>query len=68
MPTQLPTEATDFFGDLLFPYIMNIMQSNAEKPMDSHKFMKEVHSAIIASNGKLTPNFEYIQELRNQNK
>lgn len=66
MPTQLPTESTDFFGDLLFPFIMNILQSDAERPLDQHKFMPEVHGAIIASNGKLTPNFEYIQDLRQQ--
>lgn len=43
MPTQLPTESTDFFGDLLFPFIMNILQSDAERPLDQHKFMPEVH-------------------------
>lgn len=66
MPTQLPCESTDFFGDLLYPYLLSIVQSNAEKPLDQHKFMPEVHGAIIASNGQLTPNFEYIQELRQQ--
>ncbi|UYV78985.1 AASS [Cordylochernes scorpioides] len=48
MPTQLPREATDFFGDLLFPFVADF--------------------AIIASNGQLTPNFQYIQELRKTSK
>lgn len=43
MPTQLPRESTDFFGDLLYPYLLSIVQSNAEKPLDQHKFMPEVH-------------------------
>ncbi|KAK9873152.1 hypothetical protein WA026_021385 [Henosepilachna vigintioctopunctata] len=64
MPTQLPRESTDFFGDLLFPYAQDIIQSNAELPLDKHKFSPFVERAIIASNGQLTPNFEYIQELR----
>jgi hypothetical protein len=28
MPTQLPREATDFFGDLLLPHVMNILRSD----------------------------------------
>lgn len=65
MPTQIPRESTDFFGDLLLPYTMDILQSKAEVPLEKHNFNPVVFGAIIASNGKLTPNFEYIQELRN---
>ncbi|KAL3270243.1 hypothetical protein HHI36_009299 [Cryptolaemus montrouzieri] len=64
MPTQIPRESTDFFGDLLFPFAQDILQSNAELPLEKHKFSPAVSGAIIASNGELTPNFEYIQELR----
>ncbi|KAF2879699.1 hypothetical protein ILUMI_26475 [Ignelater luminosus] len=64
MPTQIPRESTDFFGDLLFPFTSDILQSVATKPLEEHNFMPTVYGAIIASNGKLTPNFEYIQELR----
>ncbi|KAK4876339.1 hypothetical protein RN001_012761 [Aquatica leii] len=64
MPTQIPRESTDFFGDLLFPFANEILTSDALKPLDDHKFTPTVYGAIIASNGKLTPNFEYIQELR----
>lgn len=31
MPTQLPREATDFFGDLLLPHVKDILKSDAEK-------------------------------------
>lgn len=67
MPTQLPKESTDFFGDLLYPYALDIIQSEAKKPLEEHNFTPAVHAAIIASNGKLTPNFQYIQELRQLN-
>ncbi|BES97472.1 alpha-aminoadipic semialdehyde synthase [Nesidiocoris tenuis] len=67
MPTQLPCEATDFFGDLVLPYTLDILQSDATKPLEEYNFMPAVYNAIIASNGKLTPNFEYIQELRTMN-
>ncbi|XP_039287420.1 alpha-aminoadipic semialdehyde synthase, mitochondrial [Nilaparvata lugens] len=67
MPTQLPRESTDFFGDLVLPYTFDILQSDATKPLEVHNFNPSVEAAIIASNGKLTPNFQYIQELRNLN-
>ncbi|CAG9856321.1 unnamed protein product [Phyllotreta striolata] len=64
MPTQIPRESTDFFGDLLYPFAFDILQSNAKDPLEKHQFSPVVHGAIIASNGSLTPNYEYIQELR----
>ena len=64
MPTQLPKESTDFFGNLLYPYALDIIQSDAKIPLEEHNFSPAVYDAIIASNGKLTSNFEYIQELR----
>ena len=67
MPTQLPRESTDFFGDLLFPFALDIIKSDAKKPLEEHNFTPAVYGAIIASNGGLTPSFEYIQELRTQN-
>ncbi|XP_064486765.1 alpha-aminoadipic semialdehyde synthase, mitochondrial-like isoform X2 [Ornithodoros turicata] len=64
MPTQLPLEATDYFGKLLMPYIYEIVNSDATKPLSEHKMSSVVEGAIIASEGKLTPNYEYIEELR----
>lgn len=67
MPTQLPRESTDFFGDLLIPFAMDILTSDATKPLEAHNFTAPVYNAIITSNGKLTPNYEYIAELRESN-
>ncbi|KAJ2942585.1 hypothetical protein O0L34_g2052 [Tuta absoluta] len=67
MPTQLPRESTDFFGDLLYPYAEDIMNSDASKPLEEHNFTPVVQGAIITSNGKLTAPFEYINELRQSN-
>ncbi|XP_039751118.1 alpha-aminoadipic semialdehyde synthase, mitochondrial [Pararge aegeria] len=67
MPTQLPRESTDFFGDLLYPYAEDIMSSDATRPLEEHNLSPVVQGAIITSNGKLTPSFEYINELRMAN-
>ncbi|KAI1292843.1 Alpha-aminoadipic semialdehyde synthase, mitochondrial [Halotydeus destructor] len=64
MPTQIPLEATDAFGNMLYPYINDILKSDATKPFDEEKFDPVVEGAVIASNGQLTPSFEYITELR----
>ena len=37
MPTQLPREATDYFGDLLLPYVQDILKSDAKKPFLENK-------------------------------
>ncbi|KAG9490143.1 hypothetical protein GDO78_005826 [Eleutherodactylus coqui] len=64
LPAQLPIEATEYFGDLLFPYIEEMLMSNAERPIDQEKFSPVVRDAVIASNGSLTPKYKYIQKLR----
>ncbi|XP_063854254.1 alpha-aminoadipic semialdehyde synthase, mitochondrial-like [Scylla paramamosain] len=66
MPTQLPREATDFFGSLLLPHMYDILQSDATAPFVPEQHTREVAGAVITNGGKLTPNFEYISELRHQ--
>ncbi|KAK7080688.1 hypothetical protein SK128_009853 [Halocaridina rubra] len=38
MPTQLPREATDFFGSLLLPHMYDILRSDNAKPFEEHNF------------------------------
>ena len=64
MPTQLPLEATTSFGDLLKPYIADIINSDATRDFEAWDAGAEVKGATIASNGALTPAFEYITQMR----
>ncbi|XP_015208011.1 alpha-aminoadipic semialdehyde synthase, mitochondrial [Lepisosteus oculatus] len=64
LPAQLPIEATEYFGDRLFPYIWEMLSSDAALPLEKQQFSPQVRDAVIASNGRLTPKFEYIQKLR----
>lgn len=66
MPTQLPLEATTSFGDLLRPYIVDIINSDASKDFEEWDSGPEVKGATIASNGSLTPSFEYIADMRSK--
>ncbi|KAG7219641.1 hypothetical protein INR49_007198 [Caranx melampygus] len=64
LPAQLPIEATEYFGDRLFPYIWEMLPSDATRPLDGEDFSPQVRDAVITSNGVLTPKFEYIEKLR----
>lgn len=47
MPTQLPTESTDFFGNLMMPYALDILNSDATKPLDEHNFKPSVFGVRV---------------------
>lgn len=47
MPTQLPLESTDLFGDLLFPHTFDILRSDATKPLENHNFSFPVYSVRL---------------------
>ncbi|KAM9633974.1 alpha-aminoadipic semialdehyde synthase, mitochondrial isoform 3-T4 [Morphnus guianensis] len=64
LPAQLPIEATEYFGDMLFPYIEEMLLSEGSEPLESQKYSSVVRDAVIASNGSLTAKYEYIQKLR----
>ncbi|XP_029378584.1 alpha-aminoadipic semialdehyde synthase, mitochondrial [Echeneis naucrates] len=64
LPAQLPIEATEYFGDRLFPYIWEMLASDATRPLEEEDFTPQVRDAVITSNGVLTPKFEYIEKLR----
>lgn len=44
MPTQLPRESTDLFGELLQPFLDDILRSNAQKPLEEETFQHAIHS------------------------
>uniref|UniRef100_A0AAY4BCL8 Saccharopine dehydrogenase (NAD(+), L-glutamate-forming) n=1 Tax=Denticeps clupeoides TaxID=299321 RepID=A0AAY4BCL8_9TELE len=65
LPAQMPIEATEYFGDRLLPYIWEMVRCAVwGKRHESVLPFVFVLKAVITSNGKLTPKFEYIQKLR----
>lgn len=48
MPTQLPTEATDFFGNLMMPYALDIIKSDATKQLQESDFKPSVYGVSIS--------------------
>lgn len=44
MPTQLPRESTDLFGELLSPHVHDIIKSDAKKRLQDENFTYPIQS------------------------
>ncbi|XP_029089230.1 alpha-aminoadipic semialdehyde synthase, mitochondrial isoform X2 [Monodon monoceros] len=64
LPAQLPIESTEYFGDMLYPYVEEMILSDATQPLESQNFSPVVRDAVITSNGTLSNKYKYIQKLR----
>eukprot|EP00795_Rhopilema_esculentum_P002141 gene2141-17728_t len=65
LPAQLPREATDYFGRLLLPWIPEMVNCDARRPLSMESGISNVvKNAIICSNGELTEDYKYIADLR----
>jgi len=59
LPSELPREASQHFGDVLMPFVDALAQNT-----ETAKLPSELSRALIADQGRLRPDFEYIQKLR----
>lgn len=64
MPAQMPNEATEQFGNLLYPFIPDMLNCATDQSFKSLECREEIKRAIITSEGELTPDYKYIQKLR----
>lgn len=56
------------FGDTLKEWIPGIARSDMTKSLEEQGLIPEIKKSVIAYGGKLTPDYEYIMELREKNK
>lgn len=66
LPAEMPKEASYHFGSKLLPFVHSIVTSDINKPYEdqSQDLPVEIYNAIICAGNKLTPLYEYIQNLR----
>eukprot|EP00759_Apiculatamorpha_spiralis_P003632 PhF_6_TR11701/c0_g1_i1/m.19021/K14157/AASS; alpha-aminoadipic semialdehyde synthase len=66
LPAEFPREATTEFGSNLAPLLEKIAKSDGAVAIQEQEagLGKEIFRAIVTSHGKLTPNFEYIKDIR----
>lgn len=62
LPSELPREASESFGDMLMPFLPELLQADLRKPMAELDLPPEMKRALIVLRGELTPDYRYLAE------
>ncbi len=62
LPTELPREASTSFSETLQRFIPSIVKADYTVPFDKLDLPPEVKKAVIVYQGKLTPEYEYLNK------
>lgn len=62
LPTELPREASESFGNALEPFVPRLARADFSLPADRLDLPPEFHRALIAHGGVLTPEFSYLHD------
>jgi len=62
LPAELPREASTDFSHVLKPFIPAIAECDYSAPFEECDLPPEIKRAVIAYQGQLTPDYQYIQE------
>ncbi|MBT3254801.1 MAG: hypothetical protein HN995_04185 [Candidatus Marinimicrobia bacterium] len=62
LPTELPREASEAFGEALIPFVYAMGACDYSEPFESLDLPAEVKRAVIAHAGKLAPDFEMLKK------
>jgi saccharopine dehydrogenase (NAD+, L-lysine-forming) len=62
LPAELPREASDYFSHVLRPFIPAIARCDFSVPFAECNLPDEIKRAVIVYQGKLTPDYQYIQK------
>jgi saccharopine dehydrogenase (NAD+, L-lysine-forming) len=60
LPSELPREASEYFSEILEPFIPAIAQADYSVPFEEVELPSEIARAVILYHGKLTPDYRYI--------
>lgn len=61
LPCELPRDASEHFGDALFPYLGPLAVADYRAPFERLDLPPELLGAVIAHRGELTPSFRYLE-------
>jgi hypothetical protein len=65
LPSELPREASEYFSEILEPFIPAIAQADLTVPFEEVDLPSEIARAVILYHGKLTPDYKYIAKYLN---
>jgi alpha-aminoadipic semialdehyde synthase len=61
LPCQLPTEASQHFGDTLFRYIPALARCDWSRPLEELDLPQPIVRAVVVHRGRLTPAFAQLE-------
>jgi alpha-aminoadipic semialdehyde synthase len=62
LPSELPRDASEFFSEVLWRYVVPIARADFERPLNEIGLPGPVKKALILHNGKFTPDYKYLEE------
>ncbi|MCP4542546.1 MAG: hypothetical protein GY832_35950 [Chloroflexi bacterium] len=62
LPSELPRDASEYFSGVLMEYVPAIAQADYSVPFDELALPPEIKRAVIVYQGKLTPDYRYIEK------
>jgi len=61
LPSELPRDASDYFSQVLLPYVPDLAAADYTASFDNLALPAEIKRAVIAHRGELTPSYRYLQ-------
>lgn len=62
LPSELPRDASDYFSQVLLPYVPALVAADYTASFDDLALPPEIKRAVIAHRGQLTPAFQYLSQ------
>ena len=62
LPTELPREASTAFGESLMPFVPELAAADLTLPFERLGISAALRDSVIAHQGRLTPDYEYIAD------
>ncbi|MBN1485325.1 MAG: hypothetical protein JXA37_11450 [Chloroflexia bacterium] len=62
LPSEVPRDASEYFSDMLDPYIPIIARADYTVPFEQLQLPPEIKRGVIVYQGQLTPDYRYIEQ------
>jgi alpha-aminoadipic semialdehyde synthase len=62
LPSELPRDASEYFSQVLLPYVPALAAADYTASFDDLALPPEIKRAVIAHRGELTPSYRYLQQ------
>jgi alpha-aminoadipic semialdehyde synthase len=62
LPSELPRDASEYFSQVLLPYVPALAAADYTASFDDLALPPEIKRAVIAHRGELTPGYHYLQQ------